>query len=50
MIHHAHKCEMNIKINRDLKRSRTYQDTVKRNSNKLGEFFYLLYSLFILPG
>lgn len=26
MIHHAHKCEMKIKINRDLKRSITYQE------------------------
>ena len=45
MIHHAHKCEINIKINRDLKRSVTYQEINEIQINSVN-FFYFLYSLY----
>ena len=49
MIHHAHKCEMNIKINRDLKRSITYQEINKIQINSVN-YFISMCTRDILPG
>ena len=49
MIHHAHKYEMNIKINRDLKRSITYQEINKIQINSVN-YFISVCTRDILPG
>lgn len=48
MIHHAHKCDINIKINRDLKRSLTYQEINEIQIDSVN--FLISCTRNILPG
>lgn len=47
MIYRGHKCEMNFKINRDLKRSLTYQEINEIQINSVN--FFISCTRNILP-